>query len=748
MAGHPDTLGNLAVLTSGGDAPGMNAAVRAVVRTALHHDLQPFAVHEGYEGLVTGGELIRAMTSDDVGGILHRGGSVIGSARSEQFRTRDGRRRAANNLAARGVDGLVVIGGDGSLTGADTFRREWPELIEELVAAGSIDRATADAHPGLRLVGLVGSIDNDMLGTDMTIGADTALHRITAAIDAIHSTAASHQRSFVIEVMGRNCGYLALMASLATGANWVLIPERPPETDDWEATMCASLEAGRRAGRRQNLVIVAEGAHDRDGNPIASDHVKQVLEDRLGEDTRVTILGHVQRGGSPSAFDRNLATLLGHAAVEELRAAGPDDEPKLIGIREHQIVASSLVDCVTRTREVADRIDRRDHEGAMRMRGGSFADSFDTLRTLTRSTPHDPASSQTRLRLAILHGGGPAPGMNTAVRAAVRLGLDAGHTVLGVRNGFAGLLGGEVDELDWMSVTEWTSRGGAELGVSRFVPDGEDVATTAAQLDEHSIDGLLMVGGWDGYVAAHTLHEHRHDHAALRLPIVCLPASINNDLPGSDLSIGADTALNSILVDVDKIKQSAVAAGRCFVVEVMGHDCGYLALMSGLASGAERVYLPEEGITLDDLRDDVRALVAGFERGKRLGLVIRGEHADAIYTTGFIHALYEKEGDELFDVRSSVLGHVQQGGDPSPFDRIQATRLATRCIEFLVEQAGTPDPASGFIGLAHGQVRFADLATFPTMVRPDARRPTEQPWLSTRPVARIMTGTAVRAAPL
>ena len=304
MLSTPHRLSSLAVLTSGGDAAGMNAAVRAVVRTGLDAGLDVFAVFEGLQGLVDGGERIRLVDSNDVGGILQQGGTVLGTARCAEFRTREGRRRAARNLIERGIEALVVIGGDGSLTGTNLFREEWPELIGELVDRNEITQALADSHHGLTLVGMVGSIDNDMFGTDMTIGADTALHRITEAIDAIHSTASSHQRSFVIEVMGRNCGYLALMSALAAGANWVLIPESPPDTDDWEESMCRALNAGRGIGRRRNLVIVAEGAQDLHGNPITAQHVKKVIEERLGEDTRVTSLGHVHRGWSPSAFAR------------------------------------------------------------------------------------------------------------------------------------------------------------------------------------------------------------------------------------------------------------------------------------------------------------------------------------------------------------------------------------------------------------------------------------------------------------
>jgi 6-phosphofructokinase 1 len=219
---------------------------------------------------------------------------------------------------------------------------------------------------------------------------------------------------------------------------------------------------------------------------------------------------------------------------------------------------------------------------------------------------------------------------------------------------------------------------------------------------------------------------------------VCLPASINNDLPGSELSVGADTALNSIVQDVDKIKQSAVASRRTFIVEVMGHDCGYLALMGGLATGAERVYLPEEGVTLADLTTDLDALRHGFERGKRLGLVIRGEHVDETYTTAFIKALFEREGGDLFDVRGSVLGHVQQGGDPTPFDRIQATRLASNSVKHLIDQALADQHESAFVGLHHGKVTFTPLAQLPDLIEPDVRRPRQQGWLSLRPLAKVM----------
>jgi 6-phosphofructokinase 1 len=736
---------SLGVLTSGGDAPGMNAAVRAVVRTGLDRGLEVYAIREGYQGMVDGGPYIHKMTWASVGGILRQGGTVIGSARCADFRTREGRQKAAYNLLQHGIDALVVIGGDGSLTGANIFRQEWPQLLADLVEQEKTSQELAARHPQLTIVGLVGSIDNDMVGTDMTIGADTALHRITAAIDAITSTAYSHQRTFVVEVMGRHCGYLALMGALSTGADWVLIPESPPDVDNWEEKMCELLRDGRAAGRRDSIVIVAEGARDRNGQPISCNYVKKVLEERLGEDTRITILGHVQRGGAPSAFDRYLATVSGYAAVEQVLAATPESEPQLIGIRGNRITHLPLMSCVEQTQKVADVIAAHDYEKAMEMRGGSFTDAFRTLRTMVRALPHPLTPGQKRLRLAIMNCGGPAPGMNTAVRTAVRLGIDKGHIMMGIRNGVRGLVNGDIEEMGWMSVTGWASRGGADLGTSRAVPKGRDFYAIARQIEAHQIQGILMIGGWAGYEAMYQLYRERENFPIFNIPLICLPATINNNLPGSELSIGSDTALNNIADAVDKIKQSAVASHRCFVVEVMGRYCGYLALLSGLATGAERVYLHEEGVTLADLQADLNNLLEGFQRNKRLGLLIRNENANNLYTTGFMCSLFEEEGGELFDVREAILGHLQQGGDPSPFDRIQAIRLAAKCIDFLIEEAEKDIPAGAFMGLQGGKVQFHNLEDMPRMIDLNYQRPKEQWWLELRKIASVLAQVGPKA---
>lgn len=721
----------IGVLTSGGDAQGMNAAVRAVVRTTLRLGAQPYAVMEGWAGAVAGGEGIRPLNWDSVGSILHRGGTIIGTARSKEFPTREGMLSAAANLLEHGIDRLVVIGGDGSLTGTNEFRKAWPSLLAELIETGRITPEVAAAHAQLMIAGLVGSIDNDLVGTDMTIGADSALHRIMEAIDSLSSTAASHQRTFVIEVMGRHCGYLALMSAVAGGCDYVFVPELPP-ADGWEEDMCNKLQAGRAAGRRDSMVIVAEGAQDREGNRITAADVCDVLEERLGEDARVTILGHVQRGGRPSAYDRWMSTLLGYAAAQEVLRATPESEPHIIGVRHNRIAHLPLMQSVENTRAVATYIKDGDYEAAVEARGASFAQMlqiFENMSTPPLQSSHNEASPVKNKRVAILHAGGLAPGMNTAARAAVRLGIDHGLTMLGIEGGFPGLLDGAVKELSWADVEGWVGEGGAALGTHRDYPTIEQLYSIGRSLESNHIDGLIVIGGFNAYLGAHTLIKERDRYPAFNIPIVCVPASIDNNLPGSELSIGADTAVNSTVSTLDAIKLSASASKRCFVAEVMGRRCGYLTLMSGLATGAEKVYLPEHDATLDEIASATSDMVKSFRDGRRLYLVLRNEAACGLYSTKLLADVFAQESNGLYDVRESVIGHVQQGGNPTAFDRLMATRLVTNAMQVLVDELVAGTARGHYVGLVNGEFRDSPLAHMNDELDLVNRRPRDQWWL-------------------
>jgi 6-phosphofructokinase 1 len=229
----------IGVMTSGGDSPGMNGAVRAVVRMAIHNKCEAFAIYEGYDGLVKGGDMIKEMGWEDVRGFSSEGGTLIGTARCMEFMERPGRLQAAKNLVIKGIDAIVICGGDGSLTGADKFRAEWPGLLQELVEKKELTAEDIEPFKHLNIVGLVGSIDNDLSMTDATIGCYSSLARICEAVDSVDTTATSHQRAFVIEVMGRHCGWLALMTGVATGADFIFIPEEPPKAN-WQEEMCKS----------------------------------------------------------------------------------------------------------------------------------------------------------------------------------------------------------------------------------------------------------------------------------------------------------------------------------------------------------------------------------------------------------------------------------------------------------------------------------------------------------------------------
>ncbi|SNV19079.1 6-phosphofructokinase [Dermatophilus congolensis] len=729
---HTDTPCRIAILTSGGDAQGMNAAVRAVVRTAIHAGAEVYAIWEGYQGAVEG--TITPIQWDDVGGTLAKGGTIIGTARSADFRTREGMRRAAKNLLQLGIDRIVAIGGDGSLAGTHAFRHHWPELLEELLAAGEIDQSTAKAHPALMVAGLVGSIDNDLIGSDMTIGADSAMHRILEAIDAISSTAASHQRTFVIEVMGRHCGYLPLFAAIAGGCDYVFVPEAPPEPG-WENDLATKIRDGRAAGRRDSLILVAEGAQERDGTPITCERVQAAIHDTTGEDAKITILGHVQRGGTPSAYDRWMSTLLGYAAAQEVLEATPDQPAHIIGVRSGRIARIDLVEAVTATGNIAATVAAGNYSDAVRARGTEFLEGVELFRRLSRPEdgPREDRPGYGK-RLAIMHIGGLAPGMNAAARAAVRLGMQRGLTVLGITGGVPGLLDDDIHERSWADVDSWVGLGGAELGVRRMVPDLEHLYAISRTLEKHDVDALMLIGGYNAYLTAHRMLTESERYPALAIPIMCVPASIDNNLPFSELSIGSDSALNRAIWALDAIKESGTASQRCFVTETMGRKCGYLALMAGIATGAERVYLHEEGVTLDDLTRDVKHMNAAFKDGRRLFLAIRNERANERYTADFMARLFEQEAHGLYDVRTAVLGHIQQGGSPSSNDRILAARLIGGAIRDIVEQLSAGRHEGRCVGLIEGEVRLNRLDRIMEHLDVVNRRPKEQWWMGLRPV--------------
>ncbi|XP_020501040.1 ATP-dependent 6-phosphofructokinase, platelet type isoform X1 [Labrus bergylta] len=736
----------IAVLTSGGDAQGMNAAVRAVVRMGLYVGAKVYFIHEGYQGMVDGGENIKEATWESVSSMLQVGGTVIGSARCKEFRSHEGRLKAAHNLVQHGITNLCVIGGDGSLTGANLFREEWSGLLTELVEQGLIKADAVQKYSALHIVGMVGSIDNDFCGTDMTIGTDSALHRIIEVVDAIMTTAQSHQRTFVLEVMGRHCGYLALVSALACGADWVLIPEMPPE-DGWEDKMCQKLSATRSRGTRLNIIIVAEGAIDRHGNPITSSIVKELVVKCLGFDTRVTILGHVQRGGTPSAFDRILASRMGVEAVLALLETTANTPACVVSLCGNQSVRLPLMECVQMTQEVQKAMDEKRFEEAVKLRGRSFENNLRTYKLLAHRKPECELPTS-NFNVAVLNVGAPAAGMNAAVRSAVRVGISEGHKMFAVSDGFEGFYKGQIKEIKWADVGGWTGQGGSLLGTKRTLP-AKHVDKIAEQMRQHNINALLIVGGFEAFESLLQLYDARATYEELCIPMCMLPATISNNVPGTDLSIGADTALNAIVETCDRIKQSASGTKRrVFIIETMGGYCGYLASVGGLAAGADAAYIYEEPFDIKDLQANVEHLTEKMKTSIQRGLVLRNENCNENYTTDFIYQLYSEEGRGVFDSRKNVLGHMQQGGAPSPFDRNFGTKISAKAMQWVTKKltetfrqgrvfANTEDTCC-LLGMRRRALVFQPVVQLKESTDFVHRIPKEQWWLKLRPLMKIL----------
>nr|KAF6374914.1 phosphofructokinase, muscle [Pipistrellus kuhlii] len=656
------TLGKgkaIAVLTSGGDAQGMNAAVRAVVRVGIFTGARVFFVHEGYQGLVDGGEHIREATWESVSMMLQLGGTVIGSARCKDFREREGRLRAAHNLVKRGITNLCVIGGDGSLTGADTFRSEWSGLLNDLQKEGKITAEEAKKSSYLNIVGLVGSIDNDFCGTDMTIGTDSALHRIIEIVDAITTTAQSHQRTFVLEVMGRHCGYLALVTSLSCGADWVFIPECPPD-DDWEEHLCRRLSETRTRGSRLNIIIVAEGAIDKHGKPITSEDVKN-------------------------------GSRMGVEAVMALLEGTPDTPACVVSLSGNQAVRLPLMECVQVTKDVTKAMSEKKFDEALKLRGRSFMNNWEVYKLLAHVRP--PVSKTGLHTVAVMNVGAPAAGMNAAVRSTVRIGLIQGNRVLVVHDGFEGLAKGQIEEAGWSYVGGWTGQGGSKLGTKRTLPK-KNLEQISANITKFNIQGLVIIGGFEAYTGGLELMEGRKQYDELCIPFVIIPATVSNNVPGSDFSVGADTALNTICTA------------------------------------------------------NVEHLVQKMKTTVKRGLVLRNEKCNENYTTDFIFNLYSEEGKGIFDSRKNVLGHMQQGGSPTPFDRNFATKMGAKAMNWMTGKikesyrngrifANTPDSGC-VLGMRKRALVFQPVTELKDQTDFEHRIPKEQWWLKLRPILKIL----------
>ncbi|GIX95397.1 ATP-dependent 6-phosphofructokinase [Caerostris extrusa] len=498
------------------------------------------------------------------------GGTVIGSARCKDFTSRAGRLKAAANLIFHSITDLVVIGGDGSLTGANIFRQEWSSLLDELVETGviTVEKRAECGH--LNVVGMVGSIDNDFCGTDMTIGTDSALHRIIESIDAIVTTASSHQRTFILEVMGRHCG--------SCGELWpvkqtLYLSLSGLQKEIGDKHFVEKLLQERANGQRLNIILVAEGAQDKDGNPITAEQVKRAVR-------------------------------MGAEAVHALLEATPDSEACVVSLDGNQAVRVPLMQCVEKTKAVGAAMNAKSWEEAVKLRGRSFERNLQTYKMLTRLRPpkvvfDELVHGKRGCTLAVMHIGAPCCGMNAAVRSFVRNCLFRGDTVYGIHDGVEGLVEGNIQDMKWSDVTGWVGQGGAFLGTKRTLPD-QHMEQIVEQLRKFKIQALLVIGGFEAFHSVLQFAEARKKFPELQIPMCIIPATISNNVPGTDFSLGADTAINEITEICDRIRQSA-------------------------QGGADAAYIFEEAFSSKDLMGDVFHMQSKMDEGVQRGLVLRNE---------------------------------------------------------------------------------------------------------------------------
>lgn len=672
----------VAVLTSGGDAPGMNAAVRGIVRAALNKGWEVYGIKDAYRGLVEGGENIFPLDWVDVSWNFREGGTFLGSARYPELKettakSRELKERALLNLKRLKISGLIVIGGDGSLTGSYEF-------FTLLKQNKPMNPELKDME--LSIVGIPGSIDNDIAYTDMSIGVDTTLNTIVECIDKLRDTATSHKRVIIVEVMGRLRGYLAVMSGLATGADRVFIREERISQNELNK-MLLGLQESFAHGQRAGIIVRSEGAIF--STSFIKETIAVLLEPK--REVRETVLGHLQRGGSPTAFERILATRMGIKTIQLLEDMLP--EPQMLGLSENEIKPIPLAKSL-------EKIKSPKFQEALSLNTQS---SF----LLGRKLEEPPKAKFKGIQIAVLTDGNNVSGMNMAIRAISRLAINEGIEVKGIKGGFSGLVQGSANtlNLEWsmLEMKGILRRAGTLLGVStqEFITDGKDFLNIRKQVENLKIDGIITIGNNKTYQYSHNLSQ------ITQLPVVGIPAAFNCNLPGTDWVIGMDSALNDLLKGIDRAVDAAHVQRKIFIIHLKGDYCHCLVRLAALAGGAEQLIIYERESEAEDqdiFQDKVRKKIAEvkgiIDMGKTFATIIffsrHPEKADN--TIQFIKQTIEDSGIKL-ETTIIPLETSYGGIVPTAFDRILAKRFGEKAMATLQKKMDTKDYSFHLVGI-------------------------------------------------
>lgn len=602
----PKTLG---IITSGGDAPGMNSAIWAIVKAAVRNGAKVLGIENGYEGLLT--NTIREIKEQEAYLHMQKGGTFLKSARSSEFTTADGLRKAVKTIKDQKIDSLVIIGGDGTMKGAGAIARECPDIS---------------------VVFIPGSIDNDIPGTE-SIGAATALHRIIEAVDCIESTMASHARGFVLEVMGRDCGWLALTGAFATDAAYVFLPEYPQE-ENWKETFQAAV---RNKKSQCSYVILSEGARYKDGSKVKGEDVCAAMIE-MGIDCRTVVLGHTQRGGFPCATDRLIAPALGVAAAEVALSSRAGAYAVYTGENETEKVLDLFV-CIGKCIQATAMLKER--ENPLKIRGKEFVEMYESFSIKGKTEPGN------RNNYAVAMIGLLGAGAETVLSKMVEYGESSNRKIVNITR-----------HKYFTKRTQKPKKSELEA----------DLANLKEILQEENLTTLVLIGGLDALLEAKRLSSVFEN-------IYVIPCTVSNNVPGTSVSIGADTALDTITALCDNLKIE-ISRPVAYLVEVHGGACGYLSVATALAVGAIDCYFPEEAGVLIRLTRSLKALNNAFRKSSVAQLIIRGNGAMKGICNDTAAKILEVDGTKAYIVRQCTLGHIQKGNRPTAVDRLRAARTA------------------------------------------------------------------------
>lgn len=713
----------IGILTSGGDSPGMNSAIKTIVRSSIKNNIKVYGIYKGYEGLITGD--IRRLTWNTRVKESGQSGTYLLTARSTKFKTREGMKQAALNLLKRGVNSLIVIGGDGSMEGAMLFKNRYRELCEELAEEGVLSKLEIKHQESfiLNIVGIPGTIDNDIIGTEFTLGSDTAINRILETCIKLNSTIQSRKRIFILECMGRDCGWITLMAGFACAADYVFIPESPQV--DWKGELIKSVKTAYYSNKLSVFIFLCEGSIDTSGQKIALKDVQNFIKSE-GFIVRSLVLGHVQRGGISSAKDRLNGIMSGLKAVEYLSDSENPKIPIMVANINDAPAIQELEYVIKQNRLVKALYKEKRFQEIFKLRGKNFADVFNIFETHRKNmilrfcTPEIPSCqnsqickpykkidkkikrlefniddfkiSDTRkgLRIGVLCDGIRTPGMDAVLNSLVQYGLALDHEVFYFMNGYRGLDQMQVRKARINEFCRFNESGGASIGTSNIKDINPEMIRN--RLEALQLDYFIVIGGVRNLKLAKAVNN-----------MIIIPCCIENNFPCTNESIGTDTALNAIAFASESLQLTSFSSKRSIsVMEINDENCGYLTILGGIISGAFWGFYPED-CNLNTMKKIRKKILQKFMKQNEKAVILfrNGSTFDRIPVESICKLLtYNTD----ISYSCCILGDLGRGIFTNPRDIIKGKILAFKALEICKNKS-----KSGIIGSNCLNAEFIDI---------------------------------------